>query len=66
MELQDIEQALQDRLDYLQRQQDEGFEFPSWDEWLAVFNALIACKQAITLETISKQLRAGIPVERVP
>jgi hypothetical protein len=56
MELQDIEQALQRRLDYLSKMQVEGFEKPTWTDWLECYNALIQVGQAQALKGINEKL----------
>jgi hypothetical protein len=70
MTLSEIEQALQERLIYLQKRHDEGFERPSWDVWLEVYRTLAQVEQAIALERIVSILDSfrinGVPVERLP
>ncbi len=69
--LQGIEDALQQRLDYLAMRNEEGFERPSFEAWLDCYNALIQVKQAQALERqnevleqIVKQMKVGIVVEQ--
>jgi hypothetical protein len=77
MNLTEIEQAIQERLQFLQKSHDERFEHPSfeytsWDTWLDCYNALAQVKQAQASERIASSLdgieiimRNGVPVERV-
>ncbi len=56
MSLEEIEQALLQRLDYLQRQNDEGFERPPFGAWLEIYQALAQVKQAQAAERIADRL----------
>jgi hypothetical protein len=69
MNLQEVEQALQERLTYLQKRHDEGFERPSWEAWLECYRTLAQVKQAQATERIARTMegwgRTGFPIERI-
>lgn len=50
--LEDVEAEIQGRLDLLQRKHDEGFERPSFEQWIECYTALTQVKQAQALENI--------------
>lgn len=70
MNLEEIEQSLQARLDYLDKKEAEGFEAPPFAAWLEVYQVLAQIKQAQASERIANRLdnwnQVGVPVERVP
>ena len=67
MTLEEIEAALQARLDHLAKMNAEGFESPPFVEWLRCYEVLAQVKQAQALETISGMLDEfrinGFPID---
>jgi hypothetical protein len=65
MNLQEVEQAIQARLDYMAKMDESPIE-----DWMEAYYTLAQVKQAQATERIARTLegwsRSGVPVERVP
>ena len=63
--LDDVESALQTRLEMLSKRNTGDYDSPPFDDFLDCYNALIQVEQARALGKIAALLRGGIPVERI-
>ncbi len=65
MTLDEIEESLQARLDYLDKKEAEGFEQPPFEAWLEIYQVLAQVKQAQHLEFIARAIDNGNEIKRI-